>query len=96
MIRFITAGRMNAAFLAWLTPEARAEVLRSMAEHYGITPEKAREELEHEEAEPIVEYMTGGTRKAVSVLMQMWVEAPGRPLLSRAGVRLADEREDGR
>jgi ATP-dependent RNA circularization protein (DNA/RNA ligase family) len=62
--------KKNILFLAAITVEARTQVLNAIAENYGITLVEAFEEVAHEDAENILEYLTGASRAAASVLMQ--------------------------
>lgn len=57
----------NTAFLNSLDLKVKNEVLTNIASHYGITTQEAYEEVAHEEAESIMDYITGGIRPAVSL-----------------------------
>lgn len=63
-------AQSNQAFLDATDANTRAEVLANVANHYGITPQEAFEEVTDEQAEHLLEYMTGPARAAVNVLMQ--------------------------
>ena len=65
-----TNATNTAAFLAVITPEARALILGSIARHYGVTESEIYAEVTDPEAEHLLDYMTGGERTAASVLMQ--------------------------
>ena len=60
----------NTAFLSAITAEARNSILAAIATNYGITLNEALDEVTHDEAEHLLEYLTGGARAAASVLMQ--------------------------
>lgn len=65
----------NAQFLAVIDSQAKAEILKSIADHYGITPEAAYAEVAAEQAEHLLDYMIEPHRSAALVLMQrkgMW------------------------
>lgn len=65
----------NVQFLSAIDAPAKAEILQSIADHYGITPEAAYEEVASGEAEHLLDYMIEPFRSAALVLMQrkgMW------------------------
>ena len=45
-------------------------ILSNIAKHYGIDCQKVEEELYDEEAENIMDYVTGNERAAISVIYQ--------------------------
>ena len=57
-------------FFAIADAKTKAAILANIAGHYGITASEALEEVTHEEAEHLLDYVTGPTRDAASVLMQ--------------------------
>lgn len=59
-------------FLAAISKEARHLVLESIAKHYGVTEQKAFEEVTDPEAEHLCDYMTEPERSATSALMQKY------------------------
>lgn len=63
-------GQVNQTFLAATDAAARSEVLGAIAAHYGISQEEAFVEVVNKDAEHLLDYLTGPTRAAVSVLMQ--------------------------
>jgi hypothetical protein len=63
-------NKINMQFLAVTDAETREEILSSMANHYGITKAAALAELSHEEAEHLLDYLTGAIRTATNVLMR--------------------------
>ena len=60
----------NTAFLSAITAEARNSILAAIATNYGITLGEALDEVTHDEAEHLLEYLTGAARASASVLMQ--------------------------
>jgi len=66
----MTNSQINKTFLKSTDSKIRGVVLSAIADHYGITKERAMEEVCHEEAEHLLEYLTGSIRLAASVLMQ--------------------------
>lgn len=61
---------INTRFLAAVTIEAKTEILGTIADHYGITPQQAYDEVTAGEAEHLLDYLTSSYREATSVLMQ--------------------------
>ena len=49
----------NKAFLDYLRWENKNAILTNIANHYGITNDEAYDEVTHDEAEHIFEYVTG-------------------------------------
>ena len=66
----MTNATTTAAFLGIVTAEAKRQILGSIAKHYGTTAEAIFSEVTDEEAEHLLDYMTGAERIAASVLMQ--------------------------
>lgn len=60
----------NIKFLNALDSETKAKVLANIASHYGISTEKAYEEVTDDEVEHLLDYVTGDERAATQVLMQ--------------------------
>lgn len=60
----------NAVFLAAIGADARADILASIAKHYGISPQEAFAEVTDVGAEHLLDYMVEPMRSATSVLMQ--------------------------
>ena len=58
------------AFLNSTDLRIKNEILSNIANHYGITKEEAYEEVIDEEAESLMDYITGTIRPAISVLVQ--------------------------
>jgi hypothetical protein len=56
-------------FLNRISSKTRAMILKNIADHYGITPQQAFDEVTDEEAEHLLDYVTGPPRDAVSLFM---------------------------
>lgn len=63
-------GTNTARFLSLIDVATRNAILDNVAGHYGINRDLAREEITHDEAEHLLDYVTGPQRAATSVLMQ--------------------------
>lgn len=63
-------GQKTRAFFAATEPKVKREILQNIARHYGIAEADAEAEVTHHEAEPLLDYVTGPMRAAVSVLLQ--------------------------
>lgn len=65
---------MNAAkterFLSRVDAATKSAILSNIAKHYGITPNEAYEEITSEDAEHLLDYVTGPERSAASLLMK--------------------------
>lgn len=66
----MTHAQTTARFFAATDAATKTEVLENIAKHYGITQQAALEEVTDSEAESLMDYVTGPTRSAVSVLMR--------------------------
>lgn len=66
----MTNAHTTTAFLAVLDANARADIVACIAAHYGISNEEVYSEITGEDAEHLLDYMTGRERAATSVLMQ--------------------------
>ena len=67
----MTNAQLNARFLAIIDPATRKAILGNIAKHYGITPAEVFAEVTADEAEHLLDYVTGPMREAASVIMQM-------------------------
>lgn len=67
----MTNAQTNAKFLSSTDAATRAAVLANIAKHYGITSDEAYAEVTDEEAEHLLDYVTGPQRAATSALMQL-------------------------
>jgi len=56
------------AFFAKTDAKTRNEILSSIASHYGITNEQAYAEVTDNEAESLLDYLTGSVRTAPHLL----------------------------
>jgi uncharacterized phage-associated protein len=65
----VTNQAINKKFLSVTDAKTRDDVLSAVANHYGITKDAALEEITHDEAEHLLDYLTGPVRTAISVLM---------------------------
>ena len=55
------------AFLSALDAKTKNEILSNIANHYGISKQEAFEEITDEDAECIMDYVTGSIRPTVSL-----------------------------
>ena len=62
----------NKNFLNQIDNKTKTEILKAVASHYGINEKEAYEEVIHEEAENLLDYLTGSIRLATSMLMQKY------------------------
>jgi len=67
----MTNAQTNKAFLNATDAKTRAMILANIANNYGITSADAFEEVTDDEAEHLLDYVTGAERAATSVLMQL-------------------------
>jgi hypothetical protein len=63
----MTNSTTTIAFLNSLDLKVKNEILTNIANHYGITNEEAFEEVTDEDAESIMDYVTGNIRATVSL-----------------------------
>ena len=65
---------MNAAntiqFFRVTDSETKASILEAIANHYGITPSEAEEEVTDFQAERLTDYLVGPIRDATQLLMK--------------------------
>ena len=66
----MTNAEITARFFASTDDSVKWEVLANIAKHYGITGQEAFEEVTGDDAEHLLDYLTGQTRTAISLLMQ--------------------------
>ncbi len=66
----MTNAQINAKFLAATDAATKAAVLANIAKHYGITSAEAYAEVTDEEAEHLLDYVTGPERAATSLMMK--------------------------
>jgi uncharacterized phage-associated protein len=65
----VTNQTISKKFLSLIDVNTLDEILSAVAKHYGITKTAAFEEITHEEAEHLLDYLTGAVRTATSILM---------------------------
>lgn len=65
----MTDATKNKIFLGTVAPEIKRDILQNIAEHYDITTAQAYEEVTDEDAEHLLEYVTGPLRTGASVFM---------------------------
>lgn len=65
-----TAQAATIAFFAATDAKTKTEILAAIANHYGISESEALEEVTDEEAESLLDYLTGYDRTATSLLMK--------------------------
>lgn len=63
-------AQITARFFAVTDAGTRAEVLANIAKHYGISEQEALAEVTDDEAQHLLDYVTGSDRAAVCALMQ--------------------------
>ena len=66
----MTNAQINAKFLAVTDAATKAAILANIAKHYGITSAEAYAEVTDDEAEHLLDYVTGKERIAASLLMK--------------------------
>lgn len=66
----MTTGAKNKAYLESLTEKQKSMILLNVAESYMITSEMALEEIISDEAESLLDYLTGDLRIEVYGHMQ--------------------------
>lgn len=60
---------INRQFLNSLDSESRLEVLSNISSHYGLSVEEAFDEVTGEDAEHLLDYLTGSLREDAQSLM---------------------------
>ena len=63
-------AQINTKFLAATDAATKEAILANIAKHYGITSAEAYAEVTDEEAEHLLDYVTGNERAAVSLMMK--------------------------
>lgn len=67
----MTNAQINENFMLSLDDKTCNKIIADIANHYGITPGEAVDEILHEDAENILDYVTVD-RPAVSLYFRMW------------------------
>lgn len=63
-------NQITIAFFNLTETKVKDDVLTSIAKHYGISNKEALEEILDDEAESLLDYLTGSVRTATHALMQ--------------------------
>jgi hypothetical protein len=64
---------LTIAFLNSTDLQTKYLILTNIANHYGITTDEAFEEVTDEEAESLMDYITGNTRSAIYVIFKRFL-----------------------
>lgn len=67
----MAATNRNKEFLAAIKPEAKAEIINSIAKHYDKAPEVILDEVTRDDSHHLLEYMVEPQRSQTSLLMQL-------------------------
>jgi hypothetical protein len=68
----MTNSKLTIAFLNSLDSKTKNSILSNIANHYGITENQAYEEVIDEDAESIMDYITGSIRTTVSLFFNQF------------------------
>lgn len=63
-------AQITKAFFAVIDAATRNDILESIAKHYGISTADAMAEVIDDDAEHLLDYLTGNVRTATSLLMK--------------------------
>ncbi len=66
----MTNAAIAAAFFRVVDKRTKADILANIATHYGITPADAEAEVTRQDAEHLLDYVTGPVRAAASLMMK--------------------------
>jgi len=66
----MTNAQINLKFFTLCGSSTRHEILTAIANHYGITTQQAYMEVIDDEAEHLLDYLTGSVRTAAHLLMR--------------------------
>jgi uncharacterized phage-associated protein len=66
----MTNGKITKTFFATTTRKTVNLILDNIAAHYGITRAAALDEVTHDEAEHLLDYVTGPERAATHLFMR--------------------------
>ena len=69
----MTNAQLTALFFASTDAMTKAAILENIANHYGLTQAEALAEVTDEEAESLLDYVTGPARAAASVMILDYV-----------------------
>lgn len=73
----MTNSQINKAFVSSLTSQMKNVIISNIASHYGIDATEVESEIYDDEAENIMDYITGPTRSAISVIYQKFIYTAG-------------------
>ena len=65
----MTNQEINTQFLAEISESTKQIILKNIADHYGISTEQAYNEVIGEDAESLIDYMTGTDRDYYGLIM---------------------------
>lgn len=65
-------GQKTSLFFSMIDSATKNAIVQNIAVHYGITAKKVINEVTHDEAEHLLDYVTGPQRSATSALMQKY------------------------
>lgn len=63
-------GKTTASFFSSIDFKTQGSILGAISEHYGIDKVEAFKEVTDDDAEHLLEYLTGAIRAATSLLMK--------------------------
>lgn len=66
----MTNAQKTIRFFSLIDSKTKAAILQNIANHYGTTKDVILESVTDEEAEHLLDYVTGPERAATSVMMQ--------------------------
>ncbi len=66
----MTNAEITKKFFAAVDTKTKTEILGNIAKHYGISQDAALAEVTDDEAEHLLDYVTGPMRGAARVIMQ--------------------------
>lgn len=68
----MTNAQINRAFTSTLSDQILDQILEAVSSHYGCSEIEAADEMLHDEAELITDYLTGSIRATVSLFLKAW------------------------
>lgn len=66
----MTNAQITVAFFNAATEQTKTMILKNIAGHYGITSQHAFDEVTDDEAESLLDYVTGPERAATHLIMK--------------------------
>lgn len=79
-------GEKNHLFLSVIDAESKADIINSIAKHYGTTATEIWEEVTAQDAENLLDYMTEPHRSGARALMMRHGFCPSRPIYKGVSV----------